>query len=140
MKYAVVPQARTPMEWIDAYRMMSQWDEVDVICIPVWLQKKFGCRAAIVHKLVKESYWNFDKKHHLIGLDGLGELYCYQCGMIRSVDTSLPFSRAFSLLELTFEDSKIPRVPMAVDTVSQSVERYIWMNIQALKVVAHLYA
>jgi len=140
-KYAAVPQARSPLEWIKAYNTMSAWDEVDVLCIPIWLQKRFGRRAAIIHKLVRDGHWSRDKQHHLIGLDGYGELmHYYPWVAIRSVDTSLPFSRALAGQVVTFEDSKISRASMNIDHVSPTIEAIIMTNIRTLLEVAHKYA
>ena len=145
-KYAAVPQGEDPLEWIECYNQLKHFDDINTLCIPIWLQKRFGCRPSVVHYLLKKGWWARYKEHHLIGLDGLGELYCYGIyqglfgkPLIRSVDTSLPFSRTAANLDVTFEDSKVSRISFDNPKVafgSDSVER-LKRNINALLKVAH---
>lgn len=141
-KYAAVPQGNNPLEWIECYKEFAKVDEIDVLCIPIWLQKKFGCRPAVVHKLLKDREWAFNKTHHLIGLDGYGELYNYPIELIRSVDTSLPLSRAVACLNLPMEDSRLSRIRFDLETwtIPQVFYDSAKRNIEKLLEVAHEYA
>jgi len=139
-RYAGVPQGNDPLQWIECYEIMAENPDIDVLCIPIWLQKKFGCRPAVVHKLLKDNKWCFSKEHHLIGLDGYGELMCFPKSLIRSVDTSLPFSRANANLEITFEDSKVSRISLDKPKFEIDGNYLLNRNITKLLEIAHHYA
>ena len=95
-QYMVVPQGDDPAEWRESYLELSNIDEVHTIGIPIWLYKDFGARADVVNYMFKKGELNLMKEHHLLGLDNYWELCSYPSGIIRSVDTSLPFSMACS--------------------------------------------
>jgi hypothetical protein len=141
-QYAAVPQGKDPLEWIECYKDFASLPSIDVLCIPIWLQKRFGCRSAVFHKLLKDEVFSPRKEHHLIGLDGYGELLNYPYGLIRSVDTSLPFSRTAAGLDVTFEDSAVSRVSFSNPRIvfgSDSVD-LLKKNINILLEAAHSYA
>jgi hypothetical protein len=94
-KYMVVPQADDPYNWCMAYNDLKSL-EVDTIGIPIWLHKDFRARSTVVNYLFKQGLMDMSKEHHLLGLDNYWELIEYPSGVIRSVDTSLPFSMAWS--------------------------------------------
>lgn len=113
LKYAAVPQGKDPEEFIECYHHFSVQDEIDVLCFPIWLQKHFNARPMIINYLMKKKLFA-PKQHHLIGLDSFGELYCYTPGLIRSVDTSLPFSAGMRRIVLSdCVTYKGPRVNLA---------------------------
>jgi len=96
-KLMAVPQGETPSEWTACYsNIIEEYPEIKVIGIPVWLEKVFRMRPIVVHYLLRKGYWSYSHEHHLLGLDYYGELWAYPPGIIRSVDTSLPFSRAIA--------------------------------------------
>jgi len=95
-QYQVIPQGSTPMEWREAYLELCDLDGVDTIGIPIWLSKEFGSRPNVVLHMFRKGELNLSKNHHLLGLDNYWELIMYPPGLIRSVDTSLPFSMAAS--------------------------------------------
>lgn len=137
LKYAAVPQGSTPSEWIGCYRYLATMKDIDVLCIPVWLQKKFQCRAAIVRYLIKRGYWS-TKEHHLIGLDSVAELLLYG-EEIRSVDTSLPFTEALrGYHELFDPECRLTRVSFdfAPDPLSVYYSK-LKANIHVLLEAAH---
>jgi len=126
--YAAVPQGKNLREWIECYVEFSKRPEIDVLCIPIWLQKLHGMRPGVVYYLQKKKLWSHTKDHHLIGLDSLGELYCYG-SWIRSVDTSLPFSVAQRGLLSFLEPSGILRVDLQFASLD---EDFVFLNIQNL--------
>lgn len=95
-QYMVVPQGEDPAEWRESYLELSDIDEVHTMGIPIWLYKDFGARADVVNYMFKKGELNLQKEHHLLGLDNYWELVSFPSGVIRSVDTSLPFSMACS--------------------------------------------
>jgi len=136
LKLAAVPQGHNPSTFVECYRLFSKIDEIDVLCFPVWLEKAFHARPHVVHYILKKGFWAENKEHHLIGLDRLSELLCYPYGMIRSVDTSLPFSAAkktFYLSTLGVFSGK--RVNLSGDNVDLSCLKF---NVKKLKGIALL--
>jgi len=130
---AAVPQARSPSEWIEAYTEMVKLP-VDVICIPIHLQKRFGCRPLLVKKLREKGLWNNTLQHHLLGLDNFSELKMYPPGTIRSVDTSLPFTLAYHGLSST--DTPKSRVPVDATFDQKMCERLQDLIMELLN-IAH---
>jgi len=94
-RYMVVPQGENPAEWRESYLELKKLP-VDTIGIPIWLHKEFRARSTIVNYMFKRGELDMSKDHHLLGLDNYWELIEYPSGIIRSVDTSLPFSMACS--------------------------------------------
>jgi len=90
-KYAYVVHGYDPLEWLEYYREVPE--EADVICIPVYMQKIYHCRPGLIGYLKKKGLLD-PRPHHILGCDDLLELYAYPDNLIRSVDTSLPFSTA----------------------------------------------
>jgi len=123
LKVCVVPQAHNPLEFVEAYKRMKQF-KVDVIALPVWLQKHFKARPSIVGYLRKKRIWDETKEHHLLGLDGIGELYAYEKGIIRSVDTSLPFSLTYAHQFESFGDFTGKRIPFDIEPF-QSMQLWV---------------
>lgn len=129
MKFAAVPQGTTPADFVECYRDFAKVPEIDVLCFPIWLEKEFSARPQVVHYLLRKGYWAEDKEHHLIGLDSLSELYLYG-GVIRSVDTSLPFSAAQQQIKLpTFGRYTGPRVNLDNAIIHPELVRF---NIRKL--------
>jgi len=91
-RYMIVPQGDDPEEWRQSYLELCNLDGIDTIGIPVWLYKDFSARATVVNYMFRKGELNLQKDHHLLGLDNYWELINYPPGVIRSVDTSLPFS------------------------------------------------
>ena len=133
MKFAAVPQGADPADFIQCYRDFAKVPEIDVLCFPIWLQKAFNARPMVVNKLVKRK-WLADKEHHLIGLDSPSELYCYTYGLIRSVDTSLPFSAgAIQYAMRDFDTFRGDRVNLEGSfTFNSTHHDYIKWNIRIL--------
>ena len=94
-RYMIVPQGEDPMEWRDSYLELKDLD-VNTMGIPIWLHKDFRARSTVVNYMFKKGELDMQKEHHLLGLDNYYELIEYPSGIIRSVDTSLPFSMAAS--------------------------------------------
>jgi len=95
--YMVVPQGRDPAEWKDAYLDLCDLEGISSIGIPIWLNKEFGnARPQVMHYMFRRGELNMVRDHHLLGLDSYWELIMYPPGLIRSVDTSMPFSMAYS--------------------------------------------
>lgn len=131
-KYAVVPQAKTPLEWVEAYQDMVKLD-VNVIAVPIWLQKQFKSRPAVIGYIRAKKMLDPTKELHLLGLDNYGELYSYEPGIIRSVDTSLPFSLTHSnIWESCFGVIKHERVPMNRQPFAKMQERMLTKHISEL--------
>jgi len=86
----VVPQGMTPEDYIDVCLRFAEIDRVDIIALPIWLEKKFSCRPE-VYRYVRRRIQ--DKKFHLLGLDNPYEVLLYEDDVV-SVDTSLPFTLA----------------------------------------------
>jgi len=130
-KVCAVPQAKDPLEFIEAYKQMKEL-EVDVLAIPIWLQKFYRARPAVVGYLRKKKIWDETKEHHLLGLDGIGELYAYEPGTFRSVDTSLPFSLTYNGVWQSFGDFSGKRVPMDCKPFTKTQELLLAKHIAAL--------
>lgn len=130
-KVCVVPQAKEPLEYAAAYKDMKRL-EVDVIALPIWLQKYFKARPSVVGYLRKKKIWDETKEHHLLGLDGVGEIYAYGPEIIRSVDTSLPFSLTHNAVFSSFGDSDGKRVPMDRSAFQQMQEKLLSEHINEL--------
>jgi len=126
-----VPQAKDPVEFIEAYKQMKKLN-VDVIAIPIWIQKHFKSRPAVVGYLRKRKIWDETKEHHLLGLDGFGELYAYEKGILRSVDTSLPFSLTHNGIWKSFGDVSGKRVPMDCKPFTKMQELLLKRHIGTL--------
>lgn len=135
LKICAVPQGRDPVDFIDAYRKMKRLP-VDVIAIPIWLQKLFRARPAVVGYLQKHKIWDETKEHHLLGLDEYGELYAYEKNILRSVDTSLPFSLTNSQIWETFYYVPHRRIDMDRGPFTKMQERMLIRHIRELKKVA----
>jgi len=86
----VVPQGMTPEDYIDVCLRFAEIERVDIIALPIWLEKKFSCRPE-VYRYVRRRIR--DKKFHLLGLDNPYEVLLYEDDVV-SVDTSLPFTLA----------------------------------------------
>lgn len=98
-RYMIVPQGRDPAEWRENYLSLCEVEGVQSIGIPIWLDKEFGSRAFVTCRMFRHGELNLRLEHHLLGLDNIYELYLYPPGLIRSIDTSLPFSMAYSKME-----------------------------------------
>jgi len=93
-KKMVVPQGKDPQEWLECLAEIIRKHDGDfqVVGVPIWLNKRFGCRPHII-KLCKDGRI-FD--FHLLGLDDYKELLLYdKRDLVRSLDTSLPFTLAY---------------------------------------------
>ena len=138
LKYAAVPQGKDPQEFLECYKLFAKRDEIDVLCFPVWLQKFFNVRPMVVNYLVKKKLLA-QKQHHLIGLDTIGELYCYTPGLIRSVDTSLPFSAGMQGIVLDdYETYRGTRVNLNGCNPTRRNRDFINRNITRLLTVAQM--
>lgn len=130
MKFAAVPQGHNLASFVECYRDFAKVDNIDVLCFPIWLEKDFHARPQVIHYLWKKKYWA-PKEHHLIGLDRLSELFCYTYGLIRSVDTSLPFSAAAQGLTLSYLGEYTgPRINLVR---ADAHPEYIRFNIRKLR-------
>ena len=134
-KLIAVPQATCPSEWLDAYTEMVKLD-VDVIALPIWLQKEFKMRPAVFGYLQKKGLLDSSVEYHLLGLDDYSELYAYPKGAVRSVDTSLPFSLTASNIWTTFGDVPHRRVDLNCPRFTQMQMRLLEVHIEALKEAA----
>lgn len=105
-KLMAVPQGENPSEWCACYsNIIEEYPEVKVIGIPVWLEKAFRMRVQTVYYLLRRGNWSYNHEYHLLGLDYYGELWAYPKNLIRSVDTSLPFSRAIAGQDIFFNSA-----------------------------------
>ena len=77
--------------------------------------------------------------HHLLGLDNYYELVMYPPGLIRSVDTSMPFSMAFSKEISTpyYEPPEHDRVPDDVNIMNMDME-ILAREIDLLRTITRL--
>jgi len=96
LKFAAVPQGFNAESFIACYLEFAKIPELDVLCFPIWLEKQLHLRPQVVNYLHSKGWLAKNKEHHLIGCDLLAELLCYPKGLIRSVDTSMPFSAALA--------------------------------------------
>ena len=114
--FCIVPQATCPEEFIYAFKQIMndrRFGAARVIAFPIWLQKRFRCRPIVVSYLLRRGIMDMSRHYHLLGLDGIGELFAYPQGLIRSVDTSLPFSLTYNkVLETPFGDFDGQRMPL----------------------------
>ena len=132
LKYAAVPQGKNPKEFIDCYKQFAKFPEIDVLCFPIWLQKLYNARFKVVNYLLKRKLLAH-KKHHLIGLDSIGELYSYPKGVIRSLDTSLPFSAGMERKALSdFDTFQGPRINLKFAKFGSEHLDYFKWNIGKL--------
>jgi len=132
----VVPQAKSPLEWIEAYKDMVKL-EIDVVSLPIWLHKYYKARPSVFGYLLKKGLFDETKEWHLLGLDGIGELYAYPKDVIRSVDTSLPFSLAnANVWETCFGNSKHQRIAMDRERFAPMQEKLLMKHIKELKEAA----
>lgn len=137
-KYMVVPQGEDPALWRASYNELKNL-EVSTIGIPIWLHKDFRARSSVVNYMFKKGELDMSKEHHLLGLDNYWELIEYPSGIIRSVDTSLPFSMAASEEEspLFFEPPEHKRVN--VDTALFGIpEHKLLYELEMLRSVTKL--
>ncbi len=130
---AVTPQGRSIQEWLVSYRQMIEIKGVRTICIPKWLGKN---RPYVIAHLMKLGLWKpIQFSYHLFGLDYLEELDIYRRlgALIRSVDTSMPFSCAVAGKAISYFDvEKVPRVKFnAILTAAQ--KQLAIENMQVLK-------
>jgi len=122
--YMVVPQGRNPEEWRESYLELSALDGITAIGLPIWLNKEFGARPQVILHMFRRGELNMALDHHLLGLDNYYELVMYPPGLIRSVDTSMPFSMAFSKETSTsyYEPPEHDRVPDDVNIMNMDLE------------------
>ena len=111
--YMVVPQGNDPLEYREAYNELKDLDGIHSLGIPIWLDKEFGSRLSVTMHMFRKGELNLALDHHLLGLDNYWELMCYPPGLIRSVDTSMPFSMAYSKESSTmyYDPPEHQRVP-----------------------------
>lgn len=130
-KLMVVPQGEGQEEWMEEYTWYSKRKSIDCIGVPIWLNKAGYKRSEILRMLKTNGMYNTKAEHHLLGLDDPHELV--ECkGLVTGVDTSLPFSLAWSGIELKDEKPKDhPRV--LVDAVFTPEQRALTVrNINTL--------
>jgi len=135
-----IPHGRTIMEVANYYEQLAKMAKVSVIGLSVVFHKRHHkLRPHLYHYLVKTGKWTTKMYHHLFGLDSLVELWCYNPGDIRSVDTSLPFSMAH--IEKKLISMMLPeeheRVPDDAVLTPLQIE-YAKKNIRMMKNVASL--
>lgn len=119
-RYMVVPQGETPTDWRESYLELCDLEGIHCIGLPIWLEKEFTSRVHVILHMFRKGELNMALDHHLLGLDNYWELACYPPGLIRSVDTSLPFSMAYSKEESAVyhhppEHSRVPNDAAIID-------------------------
>jgi len=137
--YMVVPQGRDPLEWRHSYKELVRIDGVSSIGIPIWLYKEYNARSTVVLHMYRKGELDMSKQHHLLGLDSYWELINYPPGLIRSVDTSMPFSMSYSHIEspMYADPDEHQRVP--VDASIESLDLQVLENeIKMLRTVSKL--
>jgi hypothetical protein len=136
-RLVAVPQATTPSEWIESYKQMAHLN-VDGIALPIWLQKHFKARPSVFGYLQKKRLLDETKYYHLLGLDDYSELYAYPKGVIRSVDTSLPFSLTAANIWTTFGDVGHTRIPLDAPRFTQMQMRLLNIHLEAIREACRL--
>lgn len=134
-KLIAVPQAQYPLEWVEAYLDMVKLD-VDIIALPIWLQKEYKLRPAVFGYLKRKRLLDETKQYHLLGLDDYAECYAYPPGAIRSLDTSLPFSLTANNIWSTFGDVPHKRISLNAPRFTSMQLRLFEIHIEALKEAA----
>jgi len=130
IRVCVVPQGRNVKEFIESYSILKELP-IQTIALPVWLDR-ISSRPKVVEKLRQKGIWERNVSHHLLGLDRVTELLKYPRKLIRSLDTSLPFSLAYYKV---FESQRHPRVPFNARFDSMQ-ENLLKLHIRRLMDVA----
>jgi len=128
----VVPQGYTPYEWCTCCsEILSYYSKLPLqltIGIPIWLEREYHMRSAIVKWLTTSCrFYRQSMRIHLLGLDCYYELLNYN-NHVRSVDTSLPFSLAWNdIVHPFFEEPKehrrVPYIAKFSDKQIENLER-----------------
>jgi len=114
----VIPHGRSLLEMADYYVKVTNLEKVDVVGLSIVFHKRCDkLRPHLYHYLRTTQKWDKTKDHHLFGLDSLVELWCYNPHDIRSVDTSLPISMAWSNLDLISVEIPIDHLRVPDDAV-----------------------
>lgn len=127
----VIPHGKNVDEFVHYYKEVANLIRVDTIGLSIVFHKRYKqLRPHVYNYLAKQDILDKQRDIHLFGLDSLAELWCYQAGNIRSVDTSLPISCAWNRIGLPECDlpRKHKRVPDDVNldlTQWQEAKQYI---------------
>jgi hypothetical protein len=138
-QYAMTPQAKNPMDWVRNYRYMCEaFPEVDTICVPKWLDKKFpGERLAVLQYLRDCGKCLDSRPHHLFGLGTLNELKNCNIENVRSVDSAKPITYGFHKILLPWGRSKslrrVRRQEAYMHPMSEEQNTYIKLNIERFR-------
>ena len=136
-KIHVVPHGKTPAEYIDYYKKCLQLgpDVIGFSILDLWKWNPL-LRPYIVNMLYHERFMPAGIEYHLLGLDMPHEIFCYGSVPIRSVDTSMPFSKAYGNESLFGADT--PRIPKHA-SLSPAQTELAERNIDQLLSICHDY-
>jgi len=137
-KTMIVPQAKHPAQWVDAYAQMTRsFPEAHSIGVPKWLDGRFHCRAAMMHYLAKTGKLD-ERPHHFLGVDNLADLSNLPSWAIRSCDTSKPFTYAYSGKALgRWTTQELKRVDLEGPRINPAFHDILRQNIHTLLEIAH---
>jgi len=151
-KVMVVPQGKTPEDWISCYTRLSEIEGVDVIglsclAIPHCFSKITGIKTIMenrllcVQKLIDEGLIFNDLEYHLLGCGNPLELmYQKQHDWIRSCDTSSPIVHGINdVLYDSYLGLMQPKIQTKLDfksTIPKAKYKNILRNMVILKKLA----
>ncbi len=136
-KIHVVPHGRTPTEYVEYYKKCVKL-EPDVIGFSILDLWKWNprIRPYTVNQLYHERLMPASIEYHLLGLDLPQEIFCYGGVPIRSMDTSMPFSKAYHNEHLFGADTG--RIPKDAK-LDEHQTRLAYSNIRTLLDICHDY-
>ncbi|TSA55849.1 hypothetical protein D4R42_04690 [bacterium] len=136
-KLHVVPHGETMGEYVEYYKKCLQLgpDVIGFSILDLWKWHPY-MRPFVINMLYHERYMPAGIEYHLLGLDLPHEIFCYGSVPIRSVDTSMPFSKAYYGQALFGPDTmRIPK-DAKLDKKQTTLAKF---NIRKLLEICHDY-